>query len=123
MKFYTYKNGEIAFFENNEKMLISKEEKEALVIDDFTTTVLAYCIEKKVEKSKYMIVPFSKILDEYRKGNFTVEKKTINEWNIQIVRENGEVVALASSDGEGHNNICMNYDSWFEDAKKELGVE
>ena len=31
MKFYNYKNGEIAFFENNERMLISKNEKEMLV--------------------------------------------------------------------------------------------
>lgn len=98
MKFYTYKNGEIAFFENNEKMLISKEEKDMLVagtsiVDGSAEFSPVYdYIEKKIQKSKYCVCRFSLILEEYRRNTYTKECKTINikdkDFNVEIYREN-----------------------------------
>lgn len=122
MKIYNYKNGEHAFFYENVKHLISENEIEALISDEFHITTLAYYIERKIRKSKYMTVPFPEVLAEYRKGEYSIEKKEINGWEITVVRDNGEVVALESKNENGDNNICLNTDSWFETAKKECEV-
>ena len=104
MKFYTYKNGEIAFFENDEKMLISKEEKDMLVtgtnfFDGSAEFSPVYdYIEKKIGKSKFCACRFSLILEEYRRNTYTKECKTINikdkDFNVEIYRENDAPIIL-----------------------------
>lgn len=126
MKFYTYKNNEIAFFENKEKMLITKEEKEDLTKNVYGSPMLSFLgriIDSEINESQFCEIAFSKILKEYRKGEYTIEKRNINEWTLEVVRKNGIAIALKTSDNEGNINICTNTDSWFEDAKKECGVE
>lgn len=104
MKFYNYKNGEIAFFENNEKMLISKEEKNMLVAgtepfwgDVVFSPVYDY-IENKINTSKFRKIAFSKVLVEYRNNTYTKESKNINveghDFDVDIYKENNEPIAF-----------------------------
>ena len=103
MKFYTYKNGEIAFFENNERMLISKEEKEMLVTgtepfagESIYSVVYDYIYLKIGER--FSKTAFSKVLAEYRNNFYTKESKTANvkghDFNVEVYRENNEPIAF-----------------------------
>ena len=104
MKLYTYKNGEIAFFENNEKMLISKEEKDMLVTgtEPFGGNVVfspVYdYIEHKINTSKFRQIAFSNVLVEYRNNTYTKESKTVNvkgtDFHVDIYKENNEPIAF-----------------------------
>ena len=125
MKFYTYKNGEIAFFENNEKMLISKEEKDMLVagtsyVDGSAEFSPVYdYIEKKIEKSKWCVCRFSLILEEYRRNTYTKECKTINikdrDFNVEIYRENDDPIALKVV-SNNYERIAIKGSIMFDDA-------
>lgn len=103
MKFYNYKNGEIAFFENNERMLISKDEKEMLVTgtEPFAGepiySILADYIYLKIG-DRFSKTAFSKVLAEYRNNSYTKEAKTTNvkghDFNVEVYRENNEPIAF-----------------------------
>lgn len=127
MKIYNYRNGESAFFEHNEKKVISQSEIEALVKDEFQITMLGEVISRKIQKSKYMVVPFGEILNEYRKGDYKTETREIEHDGekvyLEIVYDNGDIVLLHTYNEDGSiNNICEKKEDWFEDAKKEVGL-
>ena len=125
MKFYNYKNGEIAFFENNEKMLISKEEKDMLVTGtvpfsgDVAYSPVYDYIENKINTSRYSQNAFSKVLCEFRKNTYTKESKSVNvkgtDYNVDIYKENNDPIAFRVNERtaiKGHSD--------FETAKSEF---
>jgi hypothetical protein len=129
MKFYNYKNGEIAFFENDKRMLISKEEKDMLVTGTNVfnghaefSPVYDY-IEKKIEKSKFCACRFSLILEEYRRNTYTKECKTINiedkEFNVEIYRENAAPIVLKVFTND-FERIAIKGEIMFNDAISEF---
>ena len=129
MKFYTYKNGEIAFFENNEKMLISKEEKDMLVAgtEPFSGNVVfspVYdYIENKINTSKFRQIAFSKVLVEYRNNTYTKESKTVNvkgaDFHVDIYKENNEPIAFRVV-YNNNDRTAIKGNSNFEKAKSEF---
>ena len=99
MKFYTYKNGEIAFFENNEKMLITKEEYDILVEgrDVFDGSAIFSDVETYISKKIDSSV-FSKVLEEYRSNTYTIEEINVKANGKEIptilYKENGSIIAI-----------------------------
>jgi hypothetical protein len=92
MNIYYYKNGEIAFYENNEKHLISKQEEKDLFSDDsYITKVINYFITNNRFKSQSMI----EVVKFYREHNVKIENVNIKkqgfDFTITIAKIDGQI--------------------------------
>lgn len=104
MKFYTYKNGEKAFFSNNEKHLISDEEIRVLYgsVDAMgyaTETLAADYIAKKIGTRRFTTPSTVKMIEYMHANNVDFKlkegkiKANNNKITLEQVFENCQLVA------------------------------
>lgn len=133
IKIYNYKNGEIAFFEKDEKHLISKEEVSLLLQQNqydimcgnrYFYTLLADYIESKICKNKYTDVGLLAILEYFRNNNFKVVKKEARKnkysFDVTAIYENNILVYISVvRDNENFGCYCVN-EHEFEEFKSTI---
>ena len=105
MKTYNYKNGEIAIYVADEKVLINEDEQKNLFggIQMFTpdNTDLYKFLADELSTSKYIETKTSVILDFYRNNKCEALERSANDTYFLIYRINGEIkkVAVLSEKG------------------------
>lgn len=104
-KIYHYSNGDKAVWEYNNKVIFSKEEYDALILEEEpfstgvqTTELCDYLKTANVRENKGDT--FHAVLDRYRNHKYTSEKyeTTLNNVNVhgEVIYEDGKAVVMSA---------------------------
>lgn len=107
-KIYHYKDGSKAVFEQDTKIVFTKEEYNALIADDYsklgmpiTTTPLYDYIESKVSRSVFCQARFSDILDCFRQNRYRTESFIYDDVEGCITYENDIPCVIQANPPDG----------------------
>lgn len=130
-KIYSYRNGEKAYFENDEKHVLTSEEADALYKNGHYTMLYSF-IDKAVHTDNnifsFQEVSMSKIIDAYHNEVYTSRWEErdcgCRTVDLELVFKNGELVSVCVYGfyAGGESLIFNSDDRDWEEFLKEWGI-